>query len=208
MAKIDSLRASSHHFRRIRPDGNCFYRAYFFGILERAITAPAVGVEIDLIRTHLKSLAERCKESGYEAFAVDDFFEYVDEKLSDLSINPTMEMLRTQVFSDVSGDGYLMAFMRCCCGTFIKENASEFEAFLPNEYSTCHDFVRGEVDPMFRDCDNIQISALSRALQVPLKIVYLDQTEGPATCHVFGPPEVRSREVKLLYKPGHYDILY
>jgi ubiquitin thioesterase protein OTUB1 len=205
--KIDHLRREHDFFRKIRPDGNCFYRAYLFGIIERAIKTSDAGGEIKLLRENLKTLAAGCKSAGYDGFAIDDFFEYIDGQLVTLSSNPTIEALRSQMFLDVSGDGYLVAFMRCCCGSFIKQNSEEFSSFLPSVYTSCDMFVRNEVDPMFKDCDNIQIVALARALQVPLRVVYLDQSDGPPFSLEFGPGD-RSREVKLLYKPGHYDILY
>lgn len=192
----------------MRPDGNCFYRAYLFGILELFLSLPAPGVEIERFRVRLEKLSQDCKRNGYDGFAVDDFFEYVDEKLQEIAKTPTIEYMKSVAFSDVSGEGYFIALLRCCCGSFIKQHSEEFEAFLPQEYSSCWEFVKNEVDPMFRECDNIQIVALSRALQVPLTIVYLDQSEGEASRHMFGPEDRSGGEVTLLYKPGHYDILY
>jgi ubiquitin thioesterase protein OTUB1 len=99
----------------------------------------------------------------------------------------------------------MVAFMRSCCGAYIRKFSEEMLPFVPAEYATIDSFIRNEVDPMFKDCDQIQIVALTRALGVPLKIVYLDQSPGPAAIHSFGP---EGSGVTLLYKPGHYDLLY
>lgn len=64
-----------------------------------------------------------------------------------------------------------------------------------------------EVEPMCKESDHIHIIALARALQVPVLVEYMDRGEGGATNpHVF--PEGSQPRVCLLYRPGHYDILY
>ncbi|XP_010725438.1 ubiquitin thioesterase OTUB1-like [Meleagris gallopavo] len=66
---------------------------------------------------------------------------------------------------------------------------------------------RQEVEPMCKESDHIHIIALARALQVPVLVEYMDRGEGGATNpHVF--PEGSQPRVCLLYRPGHYDILY
>lgn len=144
---------------------------------------------------------------GYDAFAVDDFFELLDEQISNIIQTPTVEKL-SSCFSDDSVDGYLMTCMRCICGANVKKYSEEFQFFLPEKYASIETFVRNEVDPMYRDCDQIQIVALTRALAVPLRIVYLDQSEGDSpTIHTFEDAEGKEAVV-LLYKPGHYDLIY
>ncbi|NWI08237.1 OTUB1 thioesterase, partial [Crypturellus soui] len=60
---------------------------------------------------------------------------------------------------------------------------------------------------MCKESDHIHIIALARALHVPVLVEYMDRGEGGATNpHVF--PEGSQPRVHLLYRPGHYDILY
>lgn len=64
-----------------------------------------------------------------------------------------------------------------------------------------------EVEPMGKESDHIHIIALTSSLGVGVCIEYMDRGEGDkVTSHHFpdGSPPVLS----LLYKPGHYDILY
>ncbi|TRZ04766.1 hypothetical protein HGM15179_022341, partial [Zosterops borbonicus] len=64
-----------------------------------------------------------------------------------------------------------------------------------------------EVEPMCKESDHIHIIALARALHVSILVEYMDRGEGGATNpHVF--PEGSQPRVCLLYRPGHYDILY
>ncbi|NXN98003.1 OTUB1 thioesterase, partial [Rhinopomastus cyanomelas] len=60
---------------------------------------------------------------------------------------------------------------------------------------------------MSKESDHIHVIALARALQVPILVEYMDRGAGGATNpHVF--PEGSQPRVCLLYRPGHYDILY
>ena len=67
--------------------------------------------------------------------------------------------------------------------------------------------VLQEVEPMGKESDHIHITALTAATGVPVRIEYLSRGEGePINHHDF--PEGSTPKIHLLYKPGHYDILY
>lgn len=72
----------------------------------------------------------------------------------------------------------------------------------------CHLFVfLKEVEPMSKESDHIHIIALARALNVSILVEYMDRGEGgTVNHHVF--PEGSDPRIFLLYRPGHYDILY
>ena len=60
---------------------------------------------------------------------------------------------------------------------------------------------------MARESDHIHIIALTSALGVGVRVVYLDRGDGGKVIpHDF--PEGCSPQVVLLYRPGHYDVLY
>ena len=62
---------------------------------------------------------------------------------------------------------------------------------------------------MGKECDQPQIAALTEALQIGVKIEYLDgtTTQGQELPSILCPPDL-SPLVYLLYRPGHYDIIY
>lgn len=67
--------------------------------------------------------------------------------------------------------------------------------------------VLQEVEPMCKESDHIHIIALAQALSVSIQVEYMDRGEGGTTNpHIF--PEGSEPKVYLLYRPGHYDILY
>jgi ubiquitin thioesterase protein OTUB1 len=73
---------------------------------------------------------------------------------------------------------------------------------------------------MGEESDHVHIIALSDALGVPIRVVHLDGSVGDGgknvevNFHDFVPPSPGDEDEKvepyvvLLYRPGHYDILY
>lgn len=60
---------------------------------------------------------------------------------------------------------------------------------------------------MYRESDHIHIIALTNAINVSVGIIYLDRTDQEkATPHNF--PEDSQPTNFILYRPGHYDIIY
>lgn len=57
---------------------------------------------------------------------------------------------------------------------------------------------------MGKESDHIHVIALTAALDIPVRIEYMDRGQGAS--HDF--PEGSQPKVQFLYRPGHYDILY
>lgn len=79
-----------------------------------------------------------------------------------------------------------------------------------------NDFCAREVEPVGKECEQVQIMALMRALGTLVHIEYLDGRPLPAGGHLpfhvlpEGEGEGRGKGgvlVTLLYRPGHYDVL-
>jgi ubiquitin thioesterase protein OTUB1 len=104
---------------------------------------------------------------------------------------------------------------------------SEEERFTPficdESFLNMETYCRKEVEPMGRECEQVHIIALAEYMGVRVRIEYLDgrvfKEEDGLPC-ILCPTEdnnmtkivtndVPSRSyVTLLYRPGHYDILY
>ena len=72
-------------------------------------------------------------------------------------------------------------------------------------------FVQTEVEPIDKEADQIQIMALLNYLGVGIKIIYLDSNVATKEAYEVVLPEgIPNEQIKatLLYRPGHYDILY
>ncbi len=60
---------------------------------------------------------------------------------------------------------------------------------------------------MYVESDHIHISALTEALGVSVRVQYMDRGEGGHVNH-HDFPDGAPPSIHLLYRPGHYDILY
>ena len=62
------------------------------------------------------------------------------------------------------------------------------------------------------EADQVELVALSSRFGVNLLVAYVDGTPAPLVLHPFfergGPVEAQNVDVALLYRPGHYDLLY
>lgn len=61
---------------------------------------------------------------------------------------------------------------------------------------------------MYRECDHLHIVSLTAALSVPVCVLYMDRGDSEtAAAHLF-PEDATQPVLYLLYRPGHYDVLY
>lgn len=82
--------------------------------------------------------------------------------------------------------------------------------FVEGLYVDMDAYCKAEVEPMNKECEQIQILALCEYLEIQVEISYLDGrfdiTEGVRTVRI--PEDGAHWVVHLLYRPGHYDLLY
>jgi len=206
LPKVESLEKRFLGLRRTRPDGNCFYRAYLFGIFEQLLgrtdrQAVFVG------RT--QSALEDCMKAGYERVAIEDFYDEFASCVGRIGAEGAQPTVLQEVLDEY--DGYLVCWTRILTSMQLKLQRAQYEAFL-STHSSILDFCAQEVDPMATEADHLQIAALSSYLGVPVCVVYLDRSDGDAAAeHLFKDESTALQgfpTVHLLYRPGHYDIIY
>ena len=61
---------------------------------------------------------------------------------------------------------------------------------------------------MAKESDHIHIIALSEALGIHVRVEYMDRGDGGTVNYHDFPEDGSPPHVCLLYRPGHYDILY
>mmetsp|Transcript_19380 Transcript_19380/g.53215 ORF Transcript_19380/g.53215 Transcript_19380/m.53215 type:complete len:268 (+) Transcript_19380:104-907(+) len=208
LPKIETLMKSFRALRRTRPDGNCFYRAYLYGIFEQL---PGSKDRQAFIAERAKAALDYCIDAGYERVAIEDFWEELSACVERLSAEGASVATADAVLEEC--DGYLVCWARCLTSAFLKRNQDDYAAFLTS-HSSIQAFCAQEVDPMNTEADHLQITALSSYFRVPARVVYLDQSVGDtATEHCFsgGAGETGASPLApicLLYRPGHYDLIY
>jgi len=241
LRKIENLMIKSgfRKLRRCRRDGNCFYRSYLFGLFWE------MSLDLEFRKLIIKKFQDSllyCAQAGYDKFILEEMseevLEVIKETFLDMNDGKTKETdeEREKIQGRIeklfeNGDlNYPICYLRCITGGYMKTNVNDFEPFLVTHQSVA-EFCLTDVDPLYKEADQLQITALSGYFKVPLIIYYLDNnssnnnsntnnsntnnadtstnSETSETCNVieFFLDQNKNR-INLIYRPGHYELLY
>ncbi|KAG5532768.1 hypothetical protein RHGRI_027163 [Rhododendron griersonianum] len=239
LEKIKLLTEEFAAIRRTRGDGNCFFRSFMFSYLERILESQDQE-EVHRITGNVENCRRTLQSLGYADFTFEDFFALFLEQLESvlqgnkesISHDELIQRSRDQSVSD-----YIVMFFRFVTSGEIRKRSEFFEPFILGlTNATVEQFCKSSVEPMGEESDHVHITALSDALGVPIRVVYLDRSScdagGVSVNHhdfIPNPPsggdlplaaatataaggsggsEIIKPFITLLYRPGHYDILY
>lgn len=198
LAGLAALRARYTHVRRIRGDGNCYYRAILYRLAEVLEEQPDLRpIMVERIQTSW----QKVQDAGYDAMMLDVFYESVDEL-----IQKPPASLHDELNVENSASDYCTWYLRVVVAVHLKADPDRFLPYMNG--LDVDSFCKTFVEPMGQECEQVQVLCLAEALGLQVVVVYLDGHElvdGKVTEHVFGsgPPRL-----EVLYRPGHYDILY
>ncbi|XP_068143530.1 ubiquitin thioesterase otubain-like [Drosophila tropicalis] len=208
-AKIQDLAKRYKYMRRTRPDGNCFFRAFAYSYLEY-LTCNSHAYQ-EFLR-----LAEGSKdkliELGFPSFTLEDFHETFMEVVkrvcpeSSAGASDIVQAELHKVFNEQGYSDYVVVYLRLITSGQLQEDANFYQNFIEGSF-TIEEFRHQEVEPMYKESDHIHIIALCTALSAGVRVEYLDRGEG-GTVKTHDFPERTDPKVFLIYRPGHYDILY
>lgn len=194
--------------RRTRPDGNCFFRAFSYAYIEKLLDTKK---EYD----EFTELAQNSKDNlvalGFPQFTVEDFHDTFMEvvqkigKAASDSISKAKDELH-KLFNEQGYSDYMVVYLRLLASGQLQKESDFYQNFIEGD-RTVAEFCHQEVEPMYKESDHIHIIAICTALNVGVRVKYMDRGEGgQVIAHDF--PEGSTPSVHLLYRPGHYDILY
>lgn len=200
VTKVQKLKKNYSHFRRVRGDGNCFYRAFGFACFENFIKNK------DNIKD-FRERADRCKEHlvtlGYHECSIEDFHSMFLDMLKMVEEGCTVDKLIETLNEQFTSD-YVVVFLRLLVSSHLQMESDFYSSFIEGDKSI-KEFCTQEVEPMNKESDQIHIIALTSFTGVGVRIEYMDRVGDSYTCHDF--PEGSTPQMSLLYRPGHYDIL-
>ncbi|KAL8794738.1 MAG: hypothetical protein Q9195_002692 [Heterodermia aff. obscurata] len=186
----------------------------YFEALSR--TGDPERIQSEMIR--LKSLNNLLNTMGHDPTIYEDF---VDETFT------LLERTRTEVpsldggamllssFNDPNIAAPIITHFRLITSSWMRRNAQHYQNFLLD--STVDQYCRSRIDPHLVEIENIGIQALVDAVIKPagitLEVTYLDRSiaaNGEANTITWqGEMDYPTTPtIRLLYRPGHYDILY
>ncbi|WFD44701.1 ubiquitinyl hydrolase 1 [Malassezia psittaci] len=190
LGKVKWLKQKSDFqgLRRLKGDGNCFYRALGFAYVYTILTMEDRPLH-HFANQHLESTLELLKQSKYDEEVVKDFYEPLQELMSDMySTDPTKTPLTVdqlvKTFNDPEKSNSIVVYLRMVTSAFLKSNANDYTPFLisasdEGDSPSMEDFCNREVEAFGKDADHLQITALCTALKVSLDVVYLSRSHAP-----------------------------
>jgi ubiquitin thioesterase protein OTUB1 len=207
--KIQYLEKDYAFLRRTRPDGNCFFRAFGFAYFESLLNDDNQD-ELDKFIKFTKTSKDELINLGLPSVTIEDFFDVFLEVLMNIKekqIENSEQLLER--FCEQTISDYIVVYFRLITSGYLQQNEDKFANFLIGT-SSIVDFCKTEVEPMYRESDHIHVVAITSAIQVKIRIVYMDRADGSVNAHDFPEPQDHptTSRVHLLYRPGHYDVLY
>ena len=203
--KLETLCESYGYVRRTRRDGNCFYRAVGFSILEHVFK---YREQEDFEVFFVNRMKLYLESAGFQKLVYEDLcWNVIHECLKYLStINSSDTFL--DFFNQSTIADSIVVLLRLTTSAYLRLNSEEFLPFVEN-YSSMDEFCATNVENMGKDADHVHITALSKALDLVIYITYLDaHIDTECFIHIFkGESSSLFQAMYLLYRPGHYDIL-
>jgi ubiquitin thioesterase protein OTUB1 len=207
-SKICQLPSSST-VRRVRGDGNCFFRAVAFELIQQIDqnNYPKLLVFINRI----------FKEVGFDKMATGDFIDELTELVNE---KHSADSLAEEWQKNEYRSQAVVVVLRLLTSSYLRQHASDYAPFIYDvsdaESETDVDklvisFCQRQVECIGIESDQIHIIALCNALRAKITIIYIDSiSEDKMT---FEPEENEEKgkilvELSLLYRPGHYDLIY
>lgn len=145
--------------------------------------------------------------------AIEIFYDSFVEFLEGLAESDEKKhAMHKELTEENSTSDYCTWYLRVLSATFFKADPERFLPYLEGGYVDIYSYCQQEIEPMGKECTMVQVLALAEVFQVRVDIEYLDGHEFPSdnfalAKHSFG-PETAATTLSLLYRPGHYDILY
>ena len=196
------------HIRKVRRDGNCFYRSFIYRIFEYICMKNDKSLYEHIIKKISES-KELIKKNGYDWDFISDFYNifymefhhcFNSLETKGISVREYLDNL----FSDKEKGNYLIYFIRFCIAAFLKENSFLYEVYVDGPFEN---WITREVEAIDHEADQIQIMACVNYFDIGVRIVYLH----PYKNEVMKFPEDKSDDqifIIVLFTPGHYDLLY
>ncbi|CAI2354119.1 unnamed protein product [Caenorhabditis sp. 36 PRJEB53466] len=206
LQKASELAEVYSEIRRIRGDGNCFYRAVLVGVIEILLK------DRERLARFLESSRDwiqRLVRLGFPDWTCTDFCDYFVEFLNDILTEKLDECSIFEKLNDDNSANYLLMFFRLITSGYLKEHTDEYEPFIANGQSMAQ-YCEGEIEAMWREADHLSIIGLVKALDLLVRIEYMDRNAAPNGGFRYDIPSDTPivPEITLLYRPGHYDLIY
>ena len=207
LKSIENISKKYKTYRKVRRDGNCFYRSFIYRLFEQACIRND-KILFEKIKQKIIESKKLTEKNGYEWAVVQDFYEIFlkefTECFNSLSEGIIPREYLDKLFSDNEKGNYMIYFIRFCLAAYLKENKENYKSYIEIDFD---EWVRKEVEAIDHVADQIQIMACVNYFDVGVKIEYLNKFKNEVVKMPENKPD-NEFFIYLLFSPGHYDILY
>ncbi|KAI9703214.1 MAG: hypothetical protein M1836_007779 [Candelina mexicana] len=218
--KTSVLPQKYSHYRTVKGDGNCGWRAIAFSYFETLVRL-GDKERIQIEEARLKSLDNLLRSVGWEEHAYEDFVEETILLLRSTAASiPVTDggAALLNSFNDPNISNAIITHFRLITSAWMRTHAEAYQPFVIDQ--TVEQYCASEIEPYQVEIEHLGMKALIDALIKPagfaVEILYLDRTASEeVNSHRFepdlspgAPAYSDAPTVRLLYRPGHYDILY
>ena len=145
--------------------------------------------------------------AGYEEIVIGDFYDiFLEEfkKLIEVAPEEATQHALTLMSNNEQGN-YLIMYVRWLTALYMKKNAVLFEAYI--EFGDVNYFCQREVEQLDVEADQPQIMAITSYLEIGVEVNSVT-VSGSIMRQNLPEDGYDGWRPKLLYVPGHYDVLY
>ncbi|KAF3032259.1 hypothetical protein E8E12_003809 [Didymella heteroderae] len=213
--KTAALPGKYAYFRTCRGDGHCGWRAIAFTYFEALVRVgdyQRFGDE----EGRLLSMGNLLDQIGYSRDIWMDFAEEAFDLLRKLGeaahiMDGSAATILLDAFNDMGISMAIITYIKAT-SAWVQTHAEDYKHFVP--FGDVKAYCANNIEPAQCEADNIGVAALADALVKPagfgLEVWYLDRSPGEEINRSYyaEPTLPGSPMLRLLYRPGHYDILY
>lgn len=212
VVKTTGLAATHSTYRAVKGDGQCGWRATVFSYFEILLMAGDPSL-VQFEKLRFESFADSMRMIGMDYDLLSDMFEETFTLFDKIQTAVNSGVTDMQIVNDAlngSSSDSIVYHFKMITATYMRLHADQYEPFME---MSVDEYCVSRIDPTNQEIDQIGLQALTDAVisaaGINLEVLYLDRSMGDeVTPHPFSSVSNTSYIIRLLYRPGHYDIIY
>ena len=210
LISVQSIADKYHSMRKIKRDGNCFYRGFIYRIFEH-ISIRHDNVLYEKMSKKIDEAKELAKKNLLASNFIDELYNvFIGEfcscynSLTNLNISSRDYLDKLFTNENKEKCNYLILFIRYSIAEYLRENKLLYEPYIEGDYDY---WLVNEVEPIDKEAEQFEIMACVNFFEFGVIIERLNKTKNE---HMKFPEDKDEKDIfiKFLFSPGHYDLLY
>ena len=128
LGKLRLLSESYVNARRVRRDGNCFFRSFIFSYVETLLKTRNFA-ERDRMKAQLLSCKEKMMQAGFQELVFEDALGILQERIDQIGRDLTLKEWEL-VMSEDHVSSYIIMFLRLLTSAEIQLRRDMFEPYI------------------------------------------------------------------------------